>query len=82
MKPYLLSLSVSILIGVYALMNVRSPAPPIIALAGLLGILVGEQAVPLAKKMYLRQVSDTALAPIRSERDRVDPTKPDHRNSN
>jgi XapX domain-containing protein len=82
-KPYLVSLSVGILIGaIYSLMNVRSPAPPIIALAGLLGILVGEQAVPFAKKMYLRQVSDLALAPSRSEVDHVDPTKPDHPNSN
>ena len=33
-----------VLIGmVYALLNVRSPAPPAIALTGLLGILIGEQ---------------------------------------
>ena len=43
MKAYILSLSVGILIGViYKYLNVRSPAPPLIALLGLLGILIGE----------------------------------------
>jgi XapX domain-containing protein len=47
---YLLSLAVGLLVGViYSLLNVRSPAPPVVALVGLLGILVGEQLVPLAK---------------------------------
>lgn len=50
MKPYLVSLAVGLLVGViYALFNVRSPAPPVIALVGLLGILVGEQLPPLVK---------------------------------
>jgi XapX domain-containing protein len=44
---------VGLLVGViYGLLNVRSPAPPIIALVGLFGILVGEQAVPLAKRIF------------------------------
>jgi XapX domain-containing protein len=52
MKMYLLSLGAGILVGViYGVLNVRSPAPPIIALVGLLGILLGEQAVPLVKRM-------------------------------
>ncbi|WP_457585263.1 DUF1427 family protein [Ensifer canadensis] len=52
MKMYLLSLGVGLLVGViYGLLNVRSPAPPVIALLGLLGILVGEQAVPLVKRL-------------------------------
>jgi XapX domain-containing protein len=51
MKIYLISLTVGILVGViYGLLNVRSPAPPVIALVGLAGILIGEQAVPLIKK--------------------------------
>lgn len=51
MKPYVLSLAVGLLVGViYALFNVRSPAPPVIALVGLLGILVGEQLPPLVRK--------------------------------
>lgn len=50
MKVYLLSLGAGLLVGViYSLLNVRSPAPPVVALIGLLGILVGEQLVPLAK---------------------------------
>lgn len=49
---YLMSIGAGILIGViYALMNVRSPAPPVIALLGLLGILIGEQMVPIAKRV-------------------------------
>ena len=53
MKPYLVSLAIGLLVGViYALFNVRSPAPPVIALVGLLGILVGEQLPPLAKKFF------------------------------
>ncbi|WP_019832756.1 DUF1427 family protein [Sphingomonas sp. PR090111-T3T-6A] len=52
MKPYLLSLAAGILVGgIYALLGVKSPAPPTIALIGLLGILLGEQAVPVAKKL-------------------------------
>ncbi len=56
MKIYLLSLGVGLLVGViYGLLNVRSPAPPVIALIGLLGILLGEQAVPLAKRIFVKQ---------------------------
>jgi len=51
-KTYLVSLAVGLLVGViYALFNVRSPAPPVIALVGLLGILAGEQLPPLVKKL-------------------------------
>ena len=50
MKVYIISLGAGLLVGViYSLLNVRSPAPPLIALVGLLGILVGEQIVPVAK---------------------------------
>ncbi len=50
MKPYVLSLALGLLVGViYALFQVRSPAPPVIALVGLLGILLGEQIPPLIK---------------------------------
>ncbi|MBW9051056.1 XapX domain-containing protein [Rhizobium mesosinicum] len=48
MRVYLLSLAVGVLVGcIYGVLNVRSPAPPVIALVGLLGILVGEQIPPL-----------------------------------
>lgn len=50
MKVYLLSLGAGLLVGViYYLLNVRSPAPPLVALVGLLGILVGEQIIPVGK---------------------------------
>lgn len=53
MKIYLVSLGAGLLVGViYSLLNVRSPAPPVIALVGLLGILLGEQVVPLARRVF------------------------------
>lgn len=56
MKLYLISLGAGLLVGViYGLLNVRSPAPPVVALIGLLGILVGEQIVPLARSMWERE---------------------------
>ena len=56
MKPYVLSIGIGILVGViYALFQVRSPAPPVIALVGLLGILVGEQLPPLIKQVWARE---------------------------
>ena len=52
MKMYVMSLGAGLLVGViYGLLNVRSPAPPVIALVGLLGILAGEQVVPLVKRL-------------------------------
>ena len=55
MKPYLLSLGVGLLVGViYSLLGVRSPAPPAIALLGLMGMLLGEQAVPIAKRLMTK----------------------------
>jgi len=45
MKPYLISLAVGLVVGLlYSLLGVRSPAPPAVALIGLLGMLIGEQA--------------------------------------
>ncbi len=53
MKIYLLSLGAGLLVGVvYSLLQVRSPAPPQVALIGLLGILVGEQLVPVGKAYF------------------------------
>jgi XapX domain-containing protein len=48
---YLISLGAGLLVGaIYGLLGVRSPAPPVVALVGLLGMLAGEQIVPLAKR--------------------------------
>jgi XapX domain-containing protein len=67
MKLYLISLAAGLLVGViYGILNVRSPAPPVIALIGLLGILIGEQIVPLAKGAFVRQSITTSL-PRQSE---------------
>lgn len=43
MKTYLFSFVLGCAVGVlYALFRVKSPAPPIIALLGLLGMVLGE----------------------------------------
>jgi XapX domain-containing protein len=56
LKDYIAALAAGTLVGViYGLINVRSPAPPIVGLVGLLGILLGEQAVPLAKRLVTSQ---------------------------
>ena len=61
MKPYVVSLALGLLVGViYALFQVRSPAPPVIALVGLLGILLGEQIPPLVKHMFNRDAAATS----------------------
>jgi XapX domain-containing protein len=53
MKIYIVSLAAGVLAGlIYGLLNVRSPAPPIVALVGLLGILVGEQLPPLVRQLW------------------------------
>jgi XapX domain-containing protein len=53
MKIYLVSLAAGLFVGViYSLLQVRSPAPPLIALVGLFGILLGEQAIPVARKVF------------------------------
>ncbi|MEM8630072.1 MAG: DUF1427 family protein [Pseudomonadota bacterium] len=52
--PYAISLCIGLAVGIaYGLLSVRSPAPPIIALLGLLGMLAGEAAV-----QWLRGHSD------------------------
>ena len=50
MKPYLLSIALGILVGViYNLADVRSPAPPAVALVGLFGMLAGEQGLAMLR---------------------------------
>ena len=51
---YLVSLLVGLAVGLaYAAFGVRSPAPPLIALAGLLGMVMGEQAGVALKSRWL-----------------------------
>jgi XapX domain-containing protein len=50
---FLVSLFMGLVVGVaYGLVQVRSPAPPLIALVGLLGMVVGEQAVDMARRHF------------------------------
>ena len=52
MKLYVFSLAAGLLVGVvYSLLQVRSPAPPLVALVGLMGILLGEQIIPVGKQL-------------------------------
>ncbi|HKT94976.1 MAG TPA: DUF1427 family protein [Paraburkholderia sp.] len=52
MEPYLVSLGAGVLIGViYSAIKIRSPAPPLVALIGLLGMLIGAQAIPTLKPL-------------------------------
>jgi XapX domain-containing protein len=56
MKSYFVALAVGVLVGtIYGVLDVRSPAPPVGALVGLLGILLGEQVVPIAKRLLNNQ---------------------------
>lgn len=62
MRLYLAALGAGLLVGViYSLLQVRSPAPPVVALVGLLGILVGEQIVPVARHLIAGQGLRAAL---------------------
>jgi XapX domain-containing protein len=46
MKAMLISFAVGLMVGVaYALLRVKSPAPPLVALIGLLGMVAGEHAI-------------------------------------
>ncbi|HBO5727685.1 DUF1427 family protein [Pseudomonas aeruginosa] len=49
---YVISLGIGLLVGVlYAALDFRSPAPPAIALVGLLGMQLGEQLFPLGRAL-------------------------------
>jgi len=62
-KPYAISLAIGLVVGViYALLNTRSPAPPVIALLGLLGMLLGETVTSWIKaKMTLSEAAAHCL---------------------
>lgn len=57
---YIISLGVGFGIGLlYWLLKVQSPAPPLIALAGLLGMVLGEHAIPVVKAQFFAQTTTT-----------------------
>jgi XapX domain-containing protein len=68
MRSYLASLILGVAVGiVYGLVKVRSPAPPAIALLGLLGMLAGEQAISLVRSHVFK--SDVQLSASRDRRE-------------
>ncbi|MEO1331272.1 MAG: DUF1427 family protein [Pseudomonadota bacterium] len=76
LTSYLLSLVVGLAVGVaYGLLQVRSPAPPIIALLGLLGMLAGEALVShfrghaqaLADCLHSKSFSEASAKPAEAE---------------
>ena len=55
MRMYAVALAAGMLVGIiYGLLD-GSPAPPVVALVGLLGILLGEQVVPAVKRFLARE---------------------------
>jgi XapX domain-containing protein len=53
MLGYLVSFLMGLAVGAaYGLVQVRSPAPPMIALVGLFGMVLGQQAVNMAKRHF------------------------------
>ena len=52
MKAYFLSFVIGLGVGVvYAMLRVKSPAPPLVALVGLLGMVLGEAGYAWLKTM-------------------------------
>lgn len=53
---YIISLGVGFGVGLlYWALKVQSPAPPLIALTGLLGMVLGEHAIPVVKAQFFAQ---------------------------
>lgn len=49
---YLISLAIGLFVGViYGALDFRSPAPPAIALVGLMGMLLGEKLWPMGRQL-------------------------------
>jgi XapX domain-containing protein len=64
MKVLLVSFAVGLFVGVlYGVIRVKSPAPPIVALLGLLGMVLGEQLGGwiLAKRVSLKEAASACL---------------------
>ena len=68
MKTMLISFAVGLAVGVvYGLLRVKSPAPPLVALAGLLGMVWGEQlAVRFLPKPLVSSESGAVKVPARN----------------
>jgi XapX domain-containing protein len=63
MNVYLVSFLAGLMVGViYYFIQVRSPAPPLVALVGLLGMVVGEAAVPRVRAFVAKSAPE-AIGP-------------------
>ena len=67
MASYFVSLLIGLAVGVvYGLLQIRSPAPPLVALVGLLGMTLGEQAIAIVKH-HLTPPLHTSIGQISGE---------------
>ncbi|MGT2472883.1 DUF1427 family protein [Paraburkholderia terrae] len=58
MKPYIVSLAAGVVVGLlYNIVDVKSPAPPIVALLGLLGMVAGEHVIPFVRSLLTHVTS-------------------------
>jgi XapX domain-containing protein len=64
MKTMLVSFAVGVFVGVtYGLLRVKSPAPPLVALLGLLGMVVGEHAI---ERLLSGKSADAPVSSLRN----------------
>lgn len=69
MKAYLISFAMGLGVGLlYALLRVKSPAPPLVALIGLLGMVLGEEAVQHLPPVSATSASTTAVTQVTKAR--------------
>jgi XapX domain-containing protein len=55
---YVISLAIGIAVGLlYGSLDFRSPAPPLIALVGLLGMQAGEQLWPMGRQLLTHWIA-------------------------
>ncbi|SEQ70445.1 XapX domain-containing protein [Pseudomonas sp. NFACC02] len=55
---YLISLAIGIAVGLfYGALDFRSPAPPLVALVGLLGMQAGEKLWPMGRQLIANLIS-------------------------
>ncbi|WP_349259353.1 DUF1427 family protein [Oligoflexus sp.] len=64
MNAYLVSFLAGLFVGViYYCIHVRSPAPPLVALVGLLGMVVGEAAAPRVRALITKSTPEASATP-------------------
>lgn len=64
MNAYLAAFLAGLMVGViYFFIGVRSPAPPLVALVGLLGMVLGEAAVPRIRDFVIKSRPESVVPP-------------------